>query len=551
MDNPVIRHFFQCLLSESGLSKETLMRVMAAAKHQRLSFITYLIKKHIVDASYLSRLLAKQCGLSFVDLDTLDPLSFPMHLIEAKLLQKYQVLPLWNDNETLGLAMIDPTQQQAIDDIRFHTALRIEKILVEPDKLKRLLENLCLKPDSLKKNDAALPVFTTDQQTTAAPMTALSESSGLDNEMAMVGYVSTLLQSAIERGASDIHIEPYQAQLQIRFRIDGVLYLVVAAPVQLAARISARFKIMSQLDIAERRVPQDGRFQIKDTSNRNIDCRISICPTLYGEKLVIRILDSNRMLLELDHLGMNETQKTSFLQALRCPHGMLLVTGPTGSGKTITLYTALNFLNTTRINISSVENPIEIVLSGINQVNINPKVGLNFAAVLRAFLRQDPDIILVGEMRDQETAEIGIIAAQTGHLVLSSLHTNSAVESLVRLANMGIPRYNIASSVYLIIAQRLARRLCRYCKIQDALPKNILFELGFSEQEIQSTTLFAANGCEKCTDGYRGRTGIFEMLAITDTIRSLILQDCDVRAIALHAQNNGMQTLYILFTDKF
>ncbi|MES2997907.1 MAG: type IV-A pilus assembly ATPase PilB [Pseudomonadota bacterium] len=550
MDKPVINTFLKHLLSDGVLTAERLSLAIAEAKRQQISFISYLIKENIVDPCYLSQRLAKELDLPFIDLDTLDPLQLPIQLIEEKLLQRYQVLPLWQENQTLGLAIIDPTDQQAIDAIRFHTELIVEKILVEPEKLKRLLEKISVKSNSTPKNYATELIFDSNRQGAALKLFLPQINEVNNNEMAIVQYVYQLLQSAIERGASDIHVEPYQSQLQIRLRIDGLLYVAVSLSVRLIQRIITRFKIMSQLDIAERRIPQDGRFQVRDSSNRNIDCRISTCPTLYGEKCVIRILDSNRMLLEIDKLGMNEAQKTSFLQALHYPHGMILVTGPTGSGKTITLYTALNFLNSATINISSVENPIEIVLPGINQVNINPKVGLNFATVLRAFLRQDPDVIMVGEMRDQETAEIGIKAAQTGHLVLSSLHTNSAAESLVRLANMGIPRYNIASSVYLIIAQRLARRLCKHCKIQDKLPEKMLFELGFTDQDIQTVTLFTAKGCEKCTEGYRGRIGIFEMLSVTDQIKSLILQDCDVRAIALQAKNNGMQTLYTAALEK-
>lgn len=546
MDNPVVSNFLKCLVSDAGVCKETLSAVVETAQHRKISFITHLFKEAVIEPGRLSRLLAKQCGLPFLDLDTLDPSHLPVHLIAGRLLHKYHVLPLWQDKGKLGLAMVDPTQQQAIDDIKFHTECSIEKILVEPEKLKRFLEKIEVKLNPISSSRATEFVFACDQPYTALKSltTESQEVGGIDNEMAIIQYVHQLLQSAIERGASDIHLEPYQDQLRIRFRIDGLLYLAVNAPVYLTKRIIVRFKIMSQLDIAERRIPQDGRFQIAHLNNRNIDCRISTCPMLYGEKLVIRILDSKKMMLDVNKLGMNEVQRNSFLQALRYPHGMILVTGPTGSGKTITLYTALNFLNISNMNISSVENPIEIVLPGINQVNINPKIGLNFSTVLRAFLRQDPDVIMVGEMRDQETAEIGIKAAQTGHLVLSSLHTNNAVESLVRLANMGIPSYNIASSVYLIIAQRLARRLCSYCKVEDKLPKKILLELGFNDHDLQEMIIFSAKGCQKCTDGYRGCTGIFEMLAITDEIRSLILQNCDVRAIALHAKKNGMQNLY-------
>ncbi|WP_218813741.1 GspE/PulE family protein [Rickettsiella endosymbiont of Dermanyssus gallinae] len=447
MENQASHHFSQYLITEGIATKEQLAFVLKEARHQQVSFISCLINDKTIDSSRLLTGLAHAFCLASVDLDTIDPLQLPGDVIEESLLQKYQVLPLWQEKEKLGLAIADPTQQVAIDDISFHTGLSIEKILVEPEKLKRLREKVTKKSSTfiLEKQEAILTFSDSNK-----PL-----DKNTDSEIAIIQTVSQLLQSAIERGASDVHVEPYHDHLQIRFRIDGLLYLAAKFPVALTQRIITRFKIMSQLDIAERRIPQDGRFQVADINHRNIDCRISTCPTLYGEKLVIRILDSNKMLLEVDKLGMTIEQKNCFLQALQCPHGMVLVTGPTGSGKTITLYTALNFLNTSQHNISSVENPIEIVLPGINQVNINPKIGLDFAKVLRAFLRQDPDIMMVGEMRDQETAEIGIKAAQTGHLVLSSLHTNSAAESLVRLLNMGIPAYNVASSLNLIIAQRL------------------------------------------------------------------------------------------------
>lgn len=560
MENQVANNFIRDLAADKLLNEENFAHVMAESEREQISLVAYLIKEKVIKPPYLlQQRLAKELCLSFIDLDTIDPLCFPTHLIEEKLLQKYQVIPLWQDNEKLGLAMADPTQQLAIDDIRFHTGLSIEKILVDSQKLRGLLEKIILKPSFKQKKSYKLELVDELKQQNvlknpyikglnSAPL--YLESKNIDNDATIIQTVYKILQSAIERGASDVHVEPDQNQLQIRFRIDGLLYLAVTFPVRLAQRIIARLKIMSQLDIAERRIPQDGRFQVMDVSNRSIDCRISTCPTLYGEKLVIRILDNNKMLLAINNLGMNEAQTSCFLEALRCPHGMILVTGPTGSGKTITLYTALNFLNTSILNISSVENPVEIVLPGINQVNINPKVGLTLATVLRSFLRQDPDVIMVGEMRDQETAEIGIKAAQTGHLVLSSLHTNSAVESLIRLANMGIPSYNIASSVNLIIAQRLARRLCSHCKIKEDLPEKVLLDLGLNQQEVQSITLFSARGCGECTEGYRGRIGIFEMLSITDAVKSLILKDYDARKISLHAKNTGMKNLYASALEK-
>lgn len=551
MESVLTHRFLQFLINENIFDQEGLLAAITEAQRQDISFISYLLRKEATLC--LSQQLAVEFCLPFIDLDTIEPLGLPIHLIDKKLLKKYCVLPLWQKDEKLGLAMADPAQQVIIDDIQFHTQLTVEKILVDAKKLRYVLDQLF--KESVYKNKVPTELIAeAGQHKLTFSLVELEESNlhreNADNEMVIIHYVYKLLQSAIERDVSDIHIEPYQDKLQIRFRIDGLLYLAVSLPIDWAQRITTRLKIMSQLDIAERRIPQDGRFQIADTKNRNIDCRISSCPTLYGEKLVIRVLDSKNMLLSIDKLGMNKIQTTCFLEALHYPHGMILVTGPTGSGKTITLYTALNFLNTSILNISSVENPVEIVLPGINQVNINPKVGLDFSNVLRAFLRQDPDVIMVGEMRDQETAEIGIKAAHTGHLVLSSLHTNSAVESLVRLANMGIPPYNIASSVSLIIAQRLARCLCSYCKVKENLPETILSELNVSMQEKRTVNFFSARGCKECTEGYRGRTGIFEVLPLTDEIRHLILRGDDAREIALHAQNAGMQTLYTSALEK-
>ena len=442
--------------------------------------------------------------------------------------------------------MVDPSHQVAIDDVRFSTGLILEYIVVEAKQLTLMLGKLRNQSMILKQTSCKLGLRVgSKSRTEDVNIPPIPLNNTTEDEVAIINYVCQLLLYAIARNASDVHFEPYQEHLDIRFRIDGLLYVMVVLPKYLIQRIITRLKIMSQLDIAERRVPQDGRFRIQDAKGRDVDCRLSTCPTIYGEKLVIRILDSNKMLLEIDKLGMNEVQKYEFLQALNSPHGMILVTGPTGSGKTITLYTALNFLKKSTVNISSVENPVEIILPGINQVNVNSAVGLNFSCVLRAFLRQDPDIIMVGEMRDQETAEIGIKAAQTGHLVLSTLHTNSAAESLIRLANMGIPTYNIAASVHLIVAQRLVRRLCIDCKVEDKLPEKVLYKLGLIDDEKNKIKIFSSRGCSKCTDGYRGRTGIFEILTLTDEIRKLILQENSALEISLLARKTGMQTLYL------
>lgn len=542
MEKFAINNFFKHLILDCGLKKEFVDEMIDHAKQEQISFITYLIQTQKIDSSYLAHLLAAEFFLTYIDLDTIDVMQIPSSLFDKKLLQKYKILPLSQDKKKLTLALVDPTQQLVFDDIRFFTGLMLEYKLAEEKKLVELLKKI---KDTGFSRTVNLNRYQVTQSKDVDNLdTALNNSS--NDDLTIINYVNKFLIDAITHKASDVHIEPYQNQLQIRFRIDGLLYSKLVLPKYLISRITTRLKIMSELDIAERRVPQDGRFQLKDINDRNVDCRLSTCPTIYGEKLVIRILDSNKMLLKIDKLGMNKTQKREFIKALTSPHGMILVTGPTGSGKTITLYTALSFLKKTTVNISTVENPIEIILSGINQVNVNPAVGLNFACVLRAFLRQDPDIIMVGEMRDQETAEIGIKAAQTGHLVLSTLHTNSAADSLIRLENMNIPNYNIAASVQLIIAQRLVRRLCVHCKIEEKLPEKILLKLNFSPD----TRIFTAKGCSQCTEGYKGRTGIFEILTLTNDIKKIILQKNSALEINQFAKKQGMQTLYLSALEK-
>lgn len=547
MEKFVINNFLKHLILDCGLKKEFIEEMIAYAKQQQVSFITYLIQTKKIDSSCLAQLLAKEFFLEYIDLDTIDVLQIPSCLIDKNLQQKYQILPLWQDKKKLGLVLVDPTQQLVFDTIRFTTGLMLEYKIADEKKLVALLKKVI----SLKKQTISRVIgVNRDKEAQLKEINNLDSSfnNSSSDDLTIINYVYKFLIDAITRNASDIHIEPYQEQLEIRFRIDGLLYSIVVLPKHLIPRVITRLKIMSQLDIAERRIPQDGRFQVKDRYGRNVDCRLSTCPTIHGEKLVIRILDSNKMLLEIDKLGMNRKQIGEFITALKSPHGMILVTGPTGSGKTITLYTALSFLKKPTVNISTVENPIEIILPGINQVNINPAIGLNFACVLRAFLRQDPDIIMVGEMRDQETAEIGIKAAQTGHLVLSTLHTNSAIESLIRLENMNIPTYNIVASVNLIIAQRLVRRLCTQCKIEEQLPEKFLFKLNLIPDP--NIKIFTARGCSQCTDGYKGRTGIFEILTLTGEMKKIILEKNNVLEIKEFAQKQGMQTLYLSALEK-
>lgn len=529
--------FLKGLVLDCGLEKEFVNKMMIDARQQQISFISYLIQTQKIEN--LAQLLAAEFFLTYIDLDTINISQIPVTIIDKKLQQTYQIVPLAHDKKKLVLALVDPTQQRVFDDIRFSTGLMLEYKIADEKKIRTLLKKI--RETSLIKQDSV-----DTEEVRHYKITQLKDNNNSsDDDSTIINYVNKLLIDAIRRNASDVHIEPYHNQLKIRFRIDGLLYSIVDLPNYLLSRIVTRLKIMAQLDIAERRIPQDGRFQLSD-SNQTIDCRLSTCPTIHGEKLVIRILDSNKMLLEVDKLGMNTIQKKEFIKALASPHGMILVTGPTGSGKTVTLYTGLNFLKKSTVNISTVENPIEIILSGINQVNVNPAIGLNFACVLRAFLRQDPDIIMVGEMRDQETAEIGIKAAQTGHLVLSTLHTNSATDSLIRLENMNIPTYNIVASVQLIIAQRLVRRLCVHCKVEEYLPKKNLLKLNFTPD----IKIFTANGCSLCTEGYKGRTGIFEVLTLSEGLKKIILQKNNVLKINHYVRKHGMQTLYLSALEK-
>ncbi|HIE56221.1 MAG TPA: type IV-A pilus assembly ATPase PilB, partial [Chromatiaceae bacterium] len=433
--------------------------------------------------------------------------------------------PIFKRGGRLFLAASDPTNQEGIKEFQFHTGLAIELILVEEDKLSRTLEDISRSADAAMGALLEVNLENIDFDTGADDQ-AGDEDSGEVDEAPVVRFVNKILLDAINDGVSDIHFEPYEKSYRIRYRQDGMLYEKATPPVNIAQRLSSRLKVMARLNIAERRVPQDGRIKLKISRNQAIDFRVNTCPTVYGEKVVLRILDSSAAQVGIDALGFEGDQKELFLKAIHRPYGMILVTGPTGSGKTVSLYTALNILNTPEVNISTAEDPVEIQVDGINQVNINTATGLDFASALRAFLRQDPDIIMVGEIRDLETGEIAVKAAQTGHLVLSTLHTNDAPQTLTRLANMGIPPYNIASSVNLIMAQRLARRLCEHCKVPEDLPRTALLEEGFSEAEVTAgLTIYKAAGCNKCTNGYKGRVGVFEILPVTDGIGQLIMEE--------------------------
>lgn len=515
----LIAHFIQ----ENTLDQETADAALDHAKRDGVSLAIYLLRNKLVNSKTFAKTAAKYFDLDYFDLSNFSLQAAPIDLLSEKLIAKFSVLPLLKTEQQLQVAIADPSNLQYINEIKFHTGLTIQPVLVEYDKLTRAIDILLSKQHYIS---LATPQEINDQ-----------------NEGPIVHFVQQILTDAIHQAASDIHFEPYENLYRIRFRIDGILHEITQSPLSLANRINARLKVIAKLDIAERRLPQDGRFSF-NFDNISRECRISTCPTLFGEKIVVRLLDSTQHVLNIDELGLEAQQKQHFLQMMKQPQGMVLVTGPTGSGKTITLYTALNMLNTLDKNISSVEDPVEINLAGINQVHVNPKIGLSFATALRAFLRQDPDIIMVGEIRDLETAEIAIRAAQTGHLVFSTVHTNSAAETLTRLTTMGISSFNLASAINLIIAQRLLRRLCPHCKKPQQLPAKTLKQQGFCESELNTLQLFTATECKYCIKGYKGRVGVYEVMPISEAMALMIITNASSLTIAQQAKNEGVQTLH-------
>ncbi len=519
---------------EKHLGKLETIAYSSQASTEKISLAQYLIKNSILSALEIAHALAQSFRVPIMDLDSIELSTLPLSLVDEKLILRHSMLPLFCRGGYLYLATEDPGNHNALKEFQFHTGLNIQAIAVEANKLAALLTQVSNLKQHRELAAYEVPIHHNDQYEFSI--------NPLENEDApIVQFVNQILFKAIQQGASDIHFEPFEKEYRIRYRHDGILHEVASPPANLSARITARIKIMAKLDISERRLPQDGSFKINRPNKHSIDFRVSTCPTTNGEKVVIRILDLDTAKLHIEALGFNPQQHKYFMQALKRPQGMILVTGPTGSGKTVSLYAALNLLNTKEVNISTVEDPVEIKIMGINQVNINPKVGLNFSNVLRSFLRQDPDIIMVGEVRDLETAEIAIKAAQTGHLVLSTLHTNSAVESLTRLVNMGIPSFNIVSSITLIIAQRLARTLCEYCKIpQTDVNTSNLLALGLNE----TVQLYKPVGCSQCTDGYRGRIGLFEVLPMTNTLTEHIMAGANALEILKVAQHEGLTSIY-------
>ncbi|TVT35436.1 type IV-A pilus assembly ATPase PilB [Marinobacter vinifirmus] len=532
------RRFVEDGLLEEDVAKDAFLQ----ASKNRIPLITYLTQNDLADSRKLAFSAAMEFGMSVLDLDAFAPEMLPEKTVDEKLIRKHNALPLYKRGSRLFVAVSDPTNLQALDEIKFNTGLSTDSILVDDAKLRTAIDKYLESHDSTMGDleDADLEGVETeggDQEDEKAVTAEVDDAP-------IVKYVNKMLLDAIRGGASDVHFEPYEKSYRVRYRTDGILKEISRPSIKLAPKISARVKIMAQLDISERRVPQDGRIKMKLSKTKAIDFRVNTLPTLWGEKIVLRILDPSQAKLGIDVLGYEEDQKQLYLDALEQPQGMILVTGPTGSGKTVSLYTGLNILNTTERNISTAEDPAEINLEGINQVNVNNKVGLGFAEALRAFLRQDPDVIMVGEIRDLETANIAIKAAQTGHLVLSTLHTNSAAETLTRMMNMGVPAFNIATSVSLIIAQRLGRRLCNGCKQPANIPADVLLQEGFTQEQIDTGfTLYRPKGCDKCNGGYKGRVGIYEVVKITDELANMIMEEASSIKIAKQAQAEGFRTL--------
>ena len=509
------------LVQDGIVPEEALNEALEATKEKNSSLVAYLVSNELGNPRKIAVAAAYEFGVPLLDLDAVALDLDVVKLVSEKLLSRYRVLPLMQRGKRLYVGVSDPTNLQALDDIGFQTSLRIEPIVVEQDKLDdrvgKAIEAVDTSMSSFEDDDFDLENLDVSGGDDDA---AGEEVSRADiDDAPVVRFVNKVMLDAIKRAASDIHFEPYEKYYRIRLRQDGVLTEIARPPAALAVKVAARLKVMARLDIAERRVPQDGRIKMRLSKNRAIDFRVNTCPTLFGEKVVCRLLDPSSAQLGIDALGYEEEQKQLYLAQLAKPYGMILVTGPTGSGKTVSLYTGLNILNTTDRNISTAEDPAEINMPGVNQVNVNPRVGLTFASSLRAFLRQDPDIIMVGEIRDLETAEIAIKAAQTGHLVLSTLHTNDAPKTLTRMVDMGIKPYAIASTVSLIIAQRLARRLCANCKEPVEVPTEALLKEGFTKADIESgLTVFSANGCNQCTSGYKGRVGIYQVMPVTERL---------------------------------
>lgn len=540
---PKFSGFVRRLVDENILSSAQMQHALHQAKTLQLNIVAYLVDYLHLSPLSIAEIIACEFAEPLFDLNSYNPAFLPQGVVSENLLQQYQVFPLYQRGQTLSLATSDPTHLDALDAIRFNSNLAIEPVIVEHDKLLKLLHKYFPSNEGyvFEAADLSSELPTAEAEAIQEDLSAKEK----EDEAPIVKYINKLLSDAIRMGASDLHFEPYERSYRVRYRIDGVLREITQAPIQLVNRLTSRLKVMSQMDISEKRLPQDGRIKFKLSKTHAIDFRVNSLPTLFGEKIVLRILDPSSASIGIDALGYEPQQKAMFLEALNKPQGMLLITGPTGSGKTVSLYTGLNILNTESTNISTAEDPVEINLEGINQVNVNHKVGLSFSVALKSFLRQDPDILMVGEIRDLETAEIAIKAAQTGHMVMSTLHTNSAAETLSRLRNMGVSSFNIATSINLVIAQRLARRLCSQCKRALDIPANSLIEMGFRIEDLQRADfqIFQPVGCADCREGYKGRVGIYEVMKITPEISRMIMNDGNAHQIAELAEKLGFHNL--------
>ena len=531
----------QLVLAEL-LDEKTARQANTQALRNNISLVTYLVQNKLVRSRTLAELASEQFGVPLIDLSTIDKETQPRDLVTEKLIRQHRALPLWRRCNKLFVAVSDPTNHLAVTDIQFSTGMTTESIIVEDDKLGDAIEKFFDTANSAMDGLSDVDLEGLDIESVDDDKNDAGQNNEAD-DAPVVRFVNKMLLDAIKMGSSDLHFEPYEKLYRVRFRTDGILQEIAKPPIQLAPRISARLKVMASLDISERRKPQDGRIKMRISKNKSIDFRVSTCPTLWGEKIVMRILDPSSAQMGIDALGYEEEQKELYMSALKQPQGMILVTGPTGSGKTVSLYTGLNILNTVDVNISTAEDPVEINLEGINQVNVNPKQGMDFTAALKSFLRQDPDIIMVGEIRDLETASIAVKAAQTGHMVMSTLHTNSAAETLTRLRNMGVPSFNIATSVNLIIAQRLARKLCSHCKKEVEVPTQTLIEEGFPADQIGSFKIYGPVGCDNCNGGYKGRVGIYEVVKNTPALQRIIMEEGNSIDISNQMRKDGFNDL--------
>ena len=532
------------LVKDDLLGEQVAQQAYQDASANKVPFVTHLVNNGLCDSIQIAEAASDEFGAPLLDLSAFNMEMAPADLVDIKLVQQHHTLPLFRRGNRLFIAVSDPTNLRALDDIKFHTGINTDAVLVDDKSLSEAIAKYVEAHDEPLGGFDDLEDGLEDLDVSGVDDNDNDKDHGAElDETPIVRFVNKVLVDAIKSGASDIHFEPYEKTYRVRFRTDGILQEMTRPPMSLAGRLAARLKVMSQMDISERRLPQDGRIKMKLSKTRAIDFRVNTLPTLFGEKVVLRILDPTSAQMGIDALGYEPEQKDMFMQALKQPQGMILVTGPTGSGKTVSLYTGLNILNEPELNISTAEDPVEINLEGINQCHVNPKVGLTFAEALRSFLRQDPDVIMVGEIRDLETAEISIKAAQTGHLVMSTLHTNSAAETITRLMNMGVPAFNVATSVSLIIAQRLARRLCTHCAEPADIPQDVLLKEGFTEEDLKTATIMKPVGCPKCNNGSRGRVGIYEVVRITDEIARIIMENGNSIEIADRAKVEGFNDL--------